>query len=139
MLALTALGFMGLGVLLSNQKLLLLGRFKAPLVLICGFMGWQIVVFVVSGGEKLQQLFGTNGRNTGLITYLAFSALFLVSMATSNALFLKKFLTVVLVISGASLGYGLIQAIEVDPFDWENRYSPVFGFLGNPNFQSSLL
>jgi O-antigen ligase len=139
MLALTTIGFMGLGVLLSNQKLLLLSRFRAPLVLICGFMGWLIVVFVVSGGEKLQQLFGTNGRNTGLITYLAFSALFVVSMATSNALFLKKFLTIVLVISGASLGYGLIQAIEVDPFDWENRYSPVFGFLGNPNFQSSLL
>jgi hypothetical protein len=39
----------------------------------------------------------------------------------------------------ASLGYGVIQAIDADPFNWVNPFSPVFGFLGNPNFQSSLL
>jgi hypothetical protein len=39
----------------------------------------------------------------------------------------------------ASLVYGFIQAVGADPFDWVNAYSPVFGFLGNPNFQSSLL
>jgi hypothetical protein len=38
-----------------------------------------------------------------------------------------------------SLGYGVIQASGADPIDWDNPYSPVFGFLGNPNFQSSLL
>jgi O-antigen ligase len=43
------------------------------------------------------------------------------------------------VVGVASLGYGLIQALGADPFDWVNPYSPVFGFLGNPNFQSSLL
>jgi len=35
--------------------------------------------------------------------------------------------------------YGVIQALGADSFDWVNPYSPVFGFLGNPNFQSSLL
>jgi hypothetical protein len=39
----------------------------------------------------------------------------------------------------ASLGYGVIQAVGGDPFEWVNPYSPVFGFLGNPNFQSSFL
>jgi O-antigen ligase len=139
MLAVSATGFMGLGVLLVNQKALALGRFKVPLILIGGFMAWQLIVFVVSGGEKLQQLFGTTGRNTGLITYLAFSILFVVSMAASNAGFLNRFLLVSLVVGVTSLGYGLVQALGGDPFDWVNPYSPVFGFLGNPNFQSSLL
>jgi O-antigen ligase len=139
MLAVSAVGFMGLGVLLANQKLLQLGRFKVPLVLISGFMVWQLVVFVVSGGEKLQQLFGTTGRNTGLITYLAFSILFVVAMAASNSIFLSRILLVALVVGMASLGYGVVQALGGDPFDWVNPYSPVFGFLGNPNFQSSLL
>jgi O-antigen ligase len=139
MLAISVVGFAGLGVLLANQKVLELGRFKLPLVLIFGFMGWQLIVFVVSGGEKLQQLFGTTGRNTGLITYLAFSILFVVSMAASSAVFLNHFLMASLVVGVASLGYGLVQALGGDPFDWVNPYSPVFGFLGNPNFQSSLL
>jgi len=139
MLALSAAGFMGLGALLVNQKTLALHRFKVPLILICGLMGWQLIVFMVSGGEKLQQLFGTNGRNTGLITYLAFSILFVVSMVASSSTFFNRFLYTSLFVGAASLGYGLIQAAGGDPFNWVNPYSPVFGFLGNPNFQSSLL
>ncbi len=139
MLAVSATGFMGLGVLLVNQKALVLARFKAPLILIAGFMAWQLIVFLVSGGEKLQQLFGATGRNTGLITYLAFSILFAVSMTASNNAFLKRFFLASLVVGLASLAYGVIQASGLDPFDWVNPYSPVFGFLGNPNFQSSLL
>ena len=49
MLAASATGFMGLGVLFANLKALTLGRFKVPLILISGFMAWQLVVFVVSG------------------------------------------------------------------------------------------
>jgi O-antigen ligase len=139
MFAVSALGFMGLGVLLANQKVLQLGRFKVPLVLVSGFIAWQLVVFLVSGGEKLQQLFGTTGRNTGLITYFGFSIFFLVAMGVSSDVFLNRFLVVALVVGIASLGYGVIQALGGDPIDWVNPYSPVFGFLGNPNFQSSLL
>jgi O-antigen ligase len=139
MLALTAIGFMGLGVLLANQKVLALGRYKLPLTLIGSFLAWQIIVILVSGGEILQQVFGTTGRNTGLITYLAFSILFVVSIAASNRAFLNRFLLVSLLVGLTSLGYGLVQALGGDPFDWVNPYSPVFGFLGNPNFQSSLL
>jgi O-antigen ligase len=139
MLAVTTIGFIGLGLLLANQKSLLLGRFRVPLILIIGFSIWQFVVFLVSGGEKLEQLFGTNGRNTGLVTYLAFAALFIVSMPASNDAFLKRFLVIVLIVGVASLGYGFMQAVGADPFDWVNPYSPVFGFLGNPNFQASLL
>jgi O-antigen ligase len=94
---------------------------------------------MVSGGEKFQQLFGTDGRNTGLITYLALSIIFVVAMAASSSVFLNRFLLASLVVGVASLAYGAVQAIGGDPFDWVNPYSPVFGFLGNPNFQSSLL
>jgi O-antigen ligase len=139
MLVVSALGFVGLGILLANHKALLLGRFMVPLILISGFIIWQLVVFMISGGERLQQLFGTNGRNTGLITYLAFSILFVVAMAASNAVFLSRFLFASLFVGIASVVYGLLQAAGAEPFDWVNPYSPVFGFLGNPNFQSSLL
>jgi O-antigen ligase len=139
MLAVSAVAFMGLGALLVNQKDLQIGRFKVPFAFVSAFVGWQLAVFLISGGEKLQQLFGTTGRNTGLITYLAFSILFGVSIVASNATFLKRFLFVSLLVGVTSLGYGVIQAVGSDPFNWVSPYSPVFGFLGNPNFQSSLL
>ena len=139
MLALTAIGFMGLGVLLANQKAIKLGRYKTPLILISGFMAWQFIVFFASDASKFQQFFGTSGRNTGFITYLALSILFVVSMVASATIFLHRFLMSALVAGVASLGYGFIQALGGDPFDWVNAYSPVFGFLGNPNFQSSFL
>jgi O-antigen ligase len=139
LLVLTTIGLMGLGVLLANQRAIKLSRYKVPLILIVGFMVWQLIVLVVSGGEKLQQLFGTTGRNTGFITYLAFSALFVTSMVASSKTFLNTFLRTVILVGVASTGYGVVQALGRDPFDWVNDYSPVFGFVGNPNFQSSLL
>ncbi len=139
MLVVTAVAFIGLGVLLANRKSLLLKRFQVPLILIFSFVVWLIVVFFFSGAEKLQQLFGISGRNTGLITYLALSILFVVSLAASNTAFLNKFLGTVLVVGVASVGYGFVQAVGADPITWINPYSPVFGFMGNPNFQASLL
>jgi hypothetical protein len=44
-----------------------------------------------------------------------------------------------LIVGTTSIVYGVIQSIGTDPISWVNPYSPVFGFLGNPNFQSSLL
>jgi O-antigen ligase len=139
MWAISAVAFVGLGVLLANQKVLQLGRFKVPLIYVSGFIVWQIAVFFLSSGEKMQQLFGTTGRNTGFVTYLAFSILFVVAIVASSSVFLNRFLISALVVGIASLGYGVIQAVGADPFNWVNPYSPVFGFLGNPNFQSSLL
>ena len=139
MWALTALGFMCFGVLLVNQRVLVLSRYKLALTLISSYMVWQLIVLLVSGGEKFQQLFGTMGRNTGLITYLSFAIFFVVSIIVSGDEFLPRFLSASLFVGVASVGYGLIQAGGRDPFEWVVPYSPVFGFLGNPNFQSSLL
>jgi len=139
MMAVSGLAFVGLGLLLVNRRVLDLGRYQVPLMMIVGFMVWQLVVLFGSGAPMLQQLFGSYGRNTGLITYLAFSILFVVSMAASTVGFLSRFLLASLVVGVASLVYGVIQAVGADPINWVNPYSPVFGFLGNPNFQSSLL
>ena len=139
MLVVSVAGFIGLGILLANWKALNLKQYAVPLSFICGFAVWLVVVFAFSGGERIQQLFGTNGRNTGLITYFAFSILLIVALVSSSSESLKRFQLAPLFVGISSLGYGLLQIVGADPFDWVNGYSPVFGFLGNPNFQSSLL
>jgi O-antigen ligase len=39
-----------------------------------------------------------------------------------------------------ALAYGLVQVLDMDPVDWNpSGYTRIFGFLGNPNFQSAFL
>ena len=139
MLVIVPMSFMCVAIVLSNKAGDLWGRYRYPLVLIAFFELWQILVLLFSGGEIYQQLFGTFGRNTGFITYLAFSCMFVASMVVSNSNILNGLLKTIFLAGGVSIAYGVFQSIGADPINWENPYSPVFGFLGNPNFQSSLL
>jgi O-antigen ligase len=139
MLVVVPVGFMCLGLVLANRGSVAWGKFKVSFGLITGFIVWQVLVVLISGGEIYQQLFGSNGRNTGLITYAAFSLIFVGSIIASSPAVISRLMLVIFVVGTTSLTYGVIQALGGDPFDWVNAYSPVIGFLGNPNFQSSLL
>lgn len=138
-LALTSVAFAGMGLLVANRITLSLKSYKAPIAVISGFILWLVIVFSFSSGERTQQLFGASGRNTGLITYVSLSFICVISMVGSRREFLPKFLASAFLVGSVSLLYGFIQSIDADPFPWQEIYSPVLGFLGNPNFQSSLL
>ena len=139
MLVVVPVGFMCLGLILTNRSSVDWAKYKVALGLISAFVIWQVLVVLISGGEIFQQLFGSNGRNTGLITYVALSLIFIGSILASSPTVIKQLVLVIFIVGSASLAYGVIQALGADPFNWVNPYSPVFGFLGNPNFQSSLL
>jgi O-antigen ligase len=139
MLVVVPVGFMCAGLLMTNRKSVSWDRYRLILGLVSAFVAWQVLVVLFSGANLDQQLFGTQGRNTGFFTYLAFSLIFFGSVIAANAAFLNRLVLVSLIVGTASLAYGVIQALGADPVDWVNPYSPVFGFLGNPNFQSSLL
>jgi len=110
------------------------------ITLIVGFyLIWTIISYFLSGVSRLDGLYGVFGRNTGLITNLSLATLLLLSMYISNTKSLIS-LTHILVSCGVISGiYGLIQIFGIDPFDWTTSYTPVFGFLGNPNFHSSFM
>lgn len=139
MLVVVPMGFMCFGLILANRNNVSWGNYKLVFGLVSAFVIWQVLVVLISGGEINQQLFGSNGRNTGLFTYIAFSLIFFGSVVASSPALTERLLHVALIVGSASLAYGVVQALGGDPFDWVNQYSPVFGFLGNPNFQSSLL
>jgi O-antigen ligase len=139
MLAVVATGFMCVGLIVASRTSVSWSRYKAAFGLIAAFVIWKVVAMFASDSQIIQQFFGVNGRNTGFLTYLAFSFVFIGSAIASGAEFLKRLIPAVYIVGAASLAYGVIQAVGADPFNWVNPYSPVFGFLGNPNFQSSLL
>ena len=139
MMLLSAVAFGALGMVLVNRRTLVTSTYKPIIALVIAFIAWMWVVLLIAPGEFHQQLFGTYGRNTGFVTYLSFAILLLVAALISNSDSITKLYPFILVAGGVSLVYGLIQALGADPIGWVNGYSPVIGFLGNPNFQSSLL
>ena len=76
MLVIVPGGFMCLGLILANHRSVNWGSYRVVLGLIAVFVIWQVLVVLISSGENYQQLFGFQGRNTGFITYLAFSLIF---------------------------------------------------------------
>jgi hypothetical protein len=98
-----------------------------------------LLVMVLSKGNLTQQIFGASGRNTGIISYLSFVGILIACASISNEALMKRIGNSLILTALISNVYGFIQAVGADPFDWTNPYSPVFGFLGNPNFLSSFL
>jgi O-antigen ligase len=70
---------------------------------------------------------------------MAFVLLMLGAAIASSVMVIIRIYQVVAVVGITSVSYGALQASGVDPLAWVNPYSPVLGFLGNPNFQSSFL
>jgi O-antigen ligase len=135
----SATAFAAVGVIISNRRSLVAPHHKPVIVLASAFIAWMWVVVLFAQGEFHQQIFGMYGRNTGFVTYLSFALVFfaisLISDRENNAKMYRYFL----IAGAASLFYGFMQSIGLEPIKWVNGYSPVIGFLGNPNFQSSFL
>jgi O-antigen ligase len=139
MISVVALGMAVFAVLLVNRRDFDSRSFKLVIALSIAFIVWLIVAFIASGAGYTSQLFGVNGRNTGLITYIGLVLLLVGAAVASSMATIVKINLSAATVGFASVCYGLLQAFGADPFEWDNPFSPVFGFLGNPNFQSSLL
>lgn len=108
-------------------------------VLLMFFIIQMVLVLIFAPGNKWQQFFGAGGRQTGFLTYLSFVILVIVCISVTTDFFIRQFVRMSLIVGAVSIFYGLIQATGLDPFDWTNPYSPVFGFFGNPNFQAGFV
>jgi hypothetical protein len=139
-LAVIALGgFITLGALLINAKALFARKHRIVQILIGLFVLDLIAVLFFAGTNPFQEFFGTYGRSTGFVAYVALASLMLGAVVVASASYVSTFTRFLLIAGGLSIGYGLLQAIGADPIKWVNQYSPVIGFLGNPNFQSSFV
>jgi O-antigen ligase len=123
----------------SNRNLLLVkGNFLITFIIIF-FIGWLFLSYFLSGVSKLDGLYGVFGRNIGLISSISLALLMLLAVLTSSNQSMNL-ISGTLILSGFFSGcYGLIQSIGLDPYSWTTRYTPVFGFFGNPNFHSSFM
>lgn len=132
-------GFTAVGLLLVNFSAIRNFQNRQLLLLIVFFVLHLTLVLVFSGNNFYQGLFGTFGRATGYVAYASLAFLLMAAAVASSKRLIIKFCAVLVVSGLLSNIYGLFQSFNLDVFNWVNQYSPVIGFLGNPNFQSSFI
>lgn len=86
-----------------------------------------------------QNFYGTYGRNTGFLTYLALAMLCFVSATLASRYFAELILKAVLFAGVVNLIYCLWVVLVGDFIPWNNPYGNILGTLGNPNFIGSFL
>lgn len=98
-----------------------------------------LLTLLVAPGSIRQQLFGTFGRNNGLITFACLISVFLLSAEMKGRASSRVLLSWFSYATNISAAYGMIQVLQLDPVNWSGDGVKVVGFLGNTNFQSTLM
>ena len=132
-------GFMALGALIVQRHVLLRSKYRSVQIFAAAFIIDLLIVLVISGTNFNQEFFGTFGRATGFVAYASLTFLLVAAVISSQAVVLSKVSWTLIIVGGLSIAYGILQAVDADPIGWVSEYSPVIGFLGNPNFQSSFV
>jgi O-antigen ligase len=139
---LAAAGGLGIGLL----SLTLFFNFKALvtenklfLALALAFIFAGISAVLNSSSPASQNIYGSFGRNTGLVTYLVLLAIAISALTLREASSFKR------VIYGLQIA-GVINVIYCswviafgDFLSWNNPYGNILGLFGNPNFISAFL
>lgn len=134
---LVAFGLLGVLMLYGAKA----GVFKDRVLLVASglFVGSLIISTAFSSSAFSQSIYGTYGRNTGLLSYLIFSVLAFASLFLLSRESFQKLLVGLLLTGAANLLYGGWALLFGDPFKLSNVYGSIFGFFGNPDFLSAFL
>jgi O-antigen ligase len=137
--ALGAFGLLSLFIvvqlLIKNPALVREIHFVAALLLVL-----HLTVVMSLSGRYEDQFFGVFGRNTGYLALVSLIGLFLCASLVRSEKFAEGLTKVLIACGVLAMAYGLLQVLGLDPVTWgASGYKPIYGFLGNPNFESAFL
>jgi len=94
----------------------------------------------LSGSNLSTKLFGSPGRQTGLISYALLTFSLAVFSFLSNGDFINKIISLINHLGILLSVYGILQYLNLELFPYGSAYgSAVFGTFGNSNFLSAFL
>ncbi len=112
---------------------------KAALVLLSIFMLTVLNSVLQSAAPMYQLIYGAYGRNTGLVTYLLLTLLFLAAASLSNKNNFTKISYGLMAAGFINAIYSLWVTLFGDFIGWTNPYGNILGTFGNPNFVGAFL
>jgi O-antigen ligase len=136
-LCIFAFGF--LGYLVTRKSEFFKQNSPKLLITLGMFMFLISANLLIKNENFVERFFGSSGRQTGFLTYLCLVIVAIYASQISNLPVIENVQKATIFTACISAVYGCFQFIGQDPFDWINPYSPVFAFLGNPNFLASFL
>jgi hypothetical protein len=94
---------------------------------------------LLSESPLSQNIFGSYGRNNGVLTYCFLASLLLCSASLSNLKSINGILVAFLVAGLINVAYCLWVIFFGDFISWNNPYGNILGTFGNPNFIGAFL
>jgi hypothetical protein len=131
---LALVSFTAFGYLTGNIPIFKNRSYRASLILISLFVLQLFLVLLLSSAPFNQQFFGTFGRNTGFLSYLSLSLLFISTVVLGSKKFTDQLIKLLIGSGILSVLYGLVQISGNDPVPWKNDHNGMIAFFGNPNF-----
>lgn len=109
-----------------------------PILALLSFVLFIILSTIFSDQKLIVTLYGITGRNTGVLTYLALSILYLTALLISSENLAIKIAKSMIFVGVLTVAYCWIQILGLDPAPWSQE-NWVMSFFSNPNFVSSFL
>lgn len=110
-----------------------------PVLLLSLFLFSMILAVFFSKSPVSQNLYGSYGRNNGLITYFFLIAILFSALALHTAKNFELVIKALLAAGLVNIAYCLWVVTFGDFVGWSNPYGNILGTLGNPNFIGSFL
>jgi len=133
-----ALGMFMLPKVLENFKYIYHDKKLRLLSILAIIFVLQMILSMLGSSTPFeQQFFGRTGRGLGFITYFSLIIILLASAIFIKKSGLNKILFWLVISSGITSLYSIMQRFGLDIFQWETRTNGIIGTLGNPNFQGS--
>ena len=128
------------GIWIPRTRQLIQSENRRVTILLLTFTFLLLPIVLFSGTDISLQIYGTYGRNTGALTYLALALVLLSVVFATDVKYLQRFIHIFVVLGVLLICYGQIQHQGWEPFPFQNAYgSNVFGTLGNPDFMSAFM
>jgi O-antigen ligase len=139
LVAISAMAFSALGMLLWGQRGLLWKEERAAVLLLGGLLAMGLLSTIASKAPTVQNFYGQSGRQTGLLAYLSLSIIFLAAASLRQLRNIRNVLGALIFAGAFNIIYCAIALWGKDPIPWTNPYGNILGTFGNPDFISAFL
>jgi hypothetical protein len=114
-------------------------RHRVALLMISIFLVLATATLFTSDAPLVQSMYGTYGRNNGVLTYIFFGMLFVGGLFVSLKTTHRKIIDGLLFAGIINIFYCGWVLVFGDFIGWNNPYGNILGTFGNPNFIGAFL